>query len=38
MVKQGRFDPVPDLPFCSPQAAIFKDLGESLISFTYLLY
>ncbi|XP_018644856.1 homeobox protein aristaless-related [Schistosoma mansoni] len=29
MVKQGRFDPVPDLPFCSPQAAIFKDLDNN---------
>uniref|UniRef100_A0A3Q0KJK7 guanylate cyclase n=1 Tax=Schistosoma mansoni TaxID=6183 RepID=A0A3Q0KJK7_SCHMA len=31
MVKQGRFDPVPDLPFCSPQAAIFKDLASNFM-------
>ncbi|TNN11718.1 Soluble guanylate cyclase 88E [Schistosoma japonicum] len=29
MVKQGQFDAVPALPFCSPQAAIFRDLGKS---------
>ncbi|CAH8445429.1 unnamed protein product [Schistosoma turkestanicum] len=38
MVKQGRFDPVPDLPFCSPQAAIFKDLAQPLcLALTELL-
>ncbi|CAI2724490.1 unnamed protein product [Schistosoma spindalis] len=38
MVKQGRFDPVPDLPFCSPQAVIFKDLAQPLcLALTELL-
>ncbi|CAH8458274.1 unnamed protein product [Schistosoma bovis] len=38
MVKQGRFDPVQDLPFCSPQAAIFKDLAQPLcLALTELL-
>ncbi|KAK4474078.1 hypothetical protein MN116_003387 [Schistosoma mekongi] len=30
MIKQGRFDAVPALQFCSPQASIFRDLAQPL--------
>ncbi|CAH8487717.1 unnamed protein product [Heterobilharzia americana] len=38
MVIQNRFDPVPAMPFCSPQAAMFRDLAQPLcLAITELL-